>query len=222
MYKVILISLLGILSFGFGKYPKQLPGYAIDRQSGDTLQIIFKVNITKKKLEFIRNRESLEIVNSIGGKTYLEPKAVTEVGIRFEGRTTKLCSRENTVDIHPLSLDYDGFLFFEVEEDGPVKLLSFPESTYSASGAGAGAVGGGIAFTEHTQFLQYQNYPLVRVKRLHFKRDMADFFAEVPDLVERIEANQVGYNDLPQLVQQYNKYLNSRTFEPSSQVINGF
>jgi hypothetical protein len=52
----------------------------------------------------------------------LEPKAVTEVGISYEGRTTKLYSQENTVDIHPLSLDFDGYLFFDVEEDGPVKL----------------------------------------------------------------------------------------------------
>ncbi len=68
MYKVILISLLGLLSFGFGKYPKQLPGYAIDRETRDTLQITFKVHITKKKLEFVRNLESLEIISPTEGK----------------------------------------------------------------------------------------------------------------------------------------------------------
>jgi hypothetical protein len=51
---------------------------------------------------------------------------------------------------------------------------------------------------------------------------MVYFFAEMPELAAKIEANQLSYKDLPQLVQRYNKYLNSRNFEPSPQVMEGF
>ncbi len=220
MKKVLYLMLL--LFIGFSAGAKQAPGYIV-LSAGDTIWVQFLVHGNKKNANFTRNQEALVYYDQQGKKQYLMPAQAKAAGFVWGNDTIRVYSLPNTVGIVPLSLDDDGFQFFDLKENGKVKLFSFvePSKTYHAGGA-VGGVALALLVNPTSYFLQYEDQPLVRVRPMHFKEDMADFFREHDKLVEKIYMGTYTVQDLAAMVREYNAFRAQDYYEAPEEAAEGF
>lgn len=206
---------------------KKAPGYYISRESQDTVRVEFKRSGTKRSPEFTFNQESIVYYDSSGKKQFLMPGKVLEATIYGLKDTVKLYSLENTVDLKPKSFDDDGYQFFELLEEGFVKLYSYTEYIEQPAPLGPSGmpIDVGLKTKRITYALQYGNQALMKVLRRGFADDMYAYFSDCPKLASKVAQGRFNYSNLQELVQRYNQSCGAETanyLKNKEEQLNGF
>ena len=101
----------------------------------------------------------------------------------------------------------DPNIFLKLEIDGPLRLYKYFQ-TQRAGGFGNPATGGfspGYTYTVENYVMQKGEGQLLRPKGISFRKDMALYFSDCPDLVSRIQEKEFRKGDMELIVKEYNR-----------------
>lgn len=105
--------------------------------------------------------------------------------------------------------------------EGPVELFNFSEgksvppvlpiAAIASMGAASTVILLGINYTSNHWYLR-RNGKLIEVKRSKFTEQVAAYLQDAPDLAQKVEARAQGYRyqDMPQIITEYNLLLSAR------------
>jgi hypothetical protein len=117
----------------------------------------------------------------------------------------------------PKELDIIGYwgidLFLAKEMiEGPVSLyeIRIPRK-FGSSGFGIGGLGFKIRGEDNRTLILERGDYCTMVKRTKFRRDFADYFFGLPELVQSIRTKELGYDDLNVIVRKYNEFKSGKT-----------
>ena len=81
----------------------------------------------------------------------------------------------------------------------------FTQQSPGMYNAGTGMTTGGSTYSVERFVLQKNNGSLVQPRWISFRKDMSKFFADCPELVQRIQDRDFKKGDLELIVQDYNQ-----------------
>ncbi len=116
-----------------------------------------------------------------------------------------MLSRNNTLGLGSI-FAMSSSIFQKLEIDGELKLFNYYYTQQTGGGynASTGVAMGSYSYTVERYILQKGDGELKRLKGWTFKKDMAEFFSDCPDLVERVESKDFRKGDLESMVRCYN------------------
>jgi hypothetical protein len=135
----------------------------------------------------------------------LKPDDAKEISFTYNGQKIRMLSVVDNLQMTSMFAS-NVKVFLKLELDGKVKLFDYYATSYSPGiySPGTGMMGGGSSYTYERLVMQRDDGPLVRPRGLYFKKDMAEFFQDCPELVERINAKVFKKGDLEIMVREYN------------------
>jgi hypothetical protein len=178
---------------------KKAEGYYISAKTGKkyTTTFLIPVPFLKSKPDYERMQKEITYLVDDQKKT-LSPEMISEFSFTYKGETVLMRSVHNN-----LARWNDGDLvFFKVIVDGPpVSLYNYYETRMTQSMGPTGAMT--MTSTQYMRLvLQRDNGELVKIRRLFFKKDASEFFADCSDVVARIQSGQLS--SLEDIVKAYN------------------
>jgi hypothetical protein len=201
MQKAILLTGIIILCLSTNLYAsKKVEGYYVRLNSTKKIKATFLVPVgllaSEPNFEKMQNKV-LEVVED---REYpLTPDEISEISFTYKGKSMLMRSVFNNLARH----GNGDLVFFNVVVDGPVSLYNYYESHMTTSyNPASGAPSGGMQ-TAMRLVLQREGSELVHIRRFYFRKDLADFFSDCTELVEKIESGQL--TDLAVIVTQYNE-----------------
>jgi hypothetical protein len=195
MQKAILLTGIIILCLSTTLYAsKKVEGYYVRLNSTKKIKATFLVPVgllaSAPNFEKMQNK----ILEVVEGREYpLTPDEISEISFTYKGKSMLMRSVFNN-----LSKYRNNDVFLKVIVDGPVSLYNYYESQVT----GGGPYGGGM-HTSIRRILQREGSELVRIRHLYFTKDLADFFSDCTELVEKIKSEEL--TDLKVIVTQYNE-----------------
>jgi hypothetical protein len=139
-------------------------------------------------------------------KLTLRPDDAREISFTYKGQTIRMLSVIDNLQMSSM-FNSHARVFLRLLTDGEVKLFDYYATSYSPGmySPGTGMTTGGTSYTYERSVLQRGNGPLMRPRGLFFKKDMAEFFQDCPELVERINEKVFRKGDLELIVREYNE-----------------
>lgn len=200
-----LLTLVFLLSTN--SQAKKNPGFYINKD-GDTVYVKFNVAVSlfRQEAKIDRIQEKIRFYDSLNNTHYLKPEHASEVVIISSEDTIRMLSRANNLGLGSF-LSRNG-IFLRLIKDGKLKLFKYYESKSSAPGYNhsTNTMSGGYTYETQCYVLQKDNEPLFRTMNpVSFGNDMANYLSECPELVIKIEQKQYQKNDVPLIVDEYNK-----------------
>lgn len=203
--KKALFTILFGLALCFNVEARKYPGQIIFQN--DTMNVTF--NIPFKLFSLNPNYERLQYrvkyFGQDGKPIILKPDQAKEIRFKFEGEDIRMISRYNTLGLGSI-FNISANIFLRIEIEGKLKLFRY-YYTQSSGGYYNGTTGmwsGGYSYTVEKYVLQKGNGELMRPRALSFKKDMAKYFNDCPELVTKIEKKDFRRDDLTEIVDFYN------------------
>ena len=142
-------------------------------------------------------------------KVTLRPDDVKEISFTYNGIKVRMISVYDNLQLSS-SWTSQRNKFLKLEVDGIVRLYDYYATSYSPGtySSGSGMMTGGGSYVYERFVLQRNDGELMRPRGLRFKKDMAEFFADCPELIEKIEAGLFRKSDLEVIVREYNSKCN--------------
>ena len=134
-------------------------------------------------------------------KVALRADDVKEISFMLKGKEIRMRS---VYDNLQQGWSSSSFIFLKLEVDGPVSLYHYYSTTTTPGIYTGGMMTGGTTSTTDRLVLQRDNGELIRPRALFFRKDMADFFADCPELVKKIDARILVKSELEVIVKEYN------------------
>jgi hypothetical protein len=173
----------------------------------DTMDVIFNIpfKLFGEEPNYEKLQYKVKYYNSIGNKITVIPDNAKEFWFTYEGEFVRMLSRKNTIGLGSI-FNVSSNIFLRLEMEGAVNLFNYYETRSSPGmyGGAGGAMVGGYSYGVDSYILQKGNGELKKPKGLSFKKDMADYFSDCPELAEKIEKKDFRKNDLEEIVRFYN------------------
>jgi hypothetical protein len=170
---------------------KEVEGYYIRRASTKKVRTTFY--FTGKKPSVIDMQKGVDFMDDRGKKRLLLPTEADEFGFIYKGDTILMRSVYD-------NLHAQTDLFLQVLADGVVSCYTYYSYSYSATGLNSPPV---VASAAASSILQHSNGELVTIRSTFFRKDMSDFFADCPALVEKI--NKGPRKTITEYAKEYNR-----------------
>ena len=172
----------------------------------DTVDVIFEIPFRPFSQEpnYMKLQYKLRYYDSLGEINTLKPGEAREIGFYHENVWIRMLSRPNTLAIEDV-YSFKSDIFLKLELDGEIKLFSY-YTTNSFPGAFNPSTGSSVTYTDKVEkyVLQKGNNELKQPKSLSFRKDMAAYFHDCPDLSFKIENHEFGKKDLHAIIRFYN------------------
>lgn len=186
---------------------KKIPGFFINKD-GDTVHVTFNVavNLFRQEAKINRIQEKIRYYDSLNNTNTLRPENTSEVVMVSSGDTIRMLSRANNLGLG--SFFSRNGIFLRLIKDGPLKLFKYYESKSSAPGYNHSnnIMSGGYTYEVKSYILQKKDEPLFRTRsQVNFRKDMADYLSDCPELVTKIEQKKYRKDDMALIVEEYNK-----------------
>lgn len=186
---------------------KKIPGFFINKD-GDTVHVTFNVavNLFRQEAKINRIQEKIRYYDSLNNTNTLRPENTSEVVMVSSGDTIRMLSRANNLGLG--SFFSRNGIFLRLIKDGPLKLFKYYESKSSAPGYNhsSNIMSGGYTYEVESYVLQKKDEPLFRTRsQVNFRKDMADYLSDCPELVTKIEQKKYRKDDMALIVEEYNK-----------------
>jgi hypothetical protein len=186
---------------------KKIDGYYIAK-NGDTVRVTYKIGLSffTNSPDFTRLQTRINYIDSKKNKHILRPDMAKEVVFVLKGKTIRLLSRKNNLNIAMSLFQDNSLLFLHLIQDGKVQLFKVYEKSGNAGSMGPNGtfVGGGTS-TNETYILQKNGGDLFKTRLFSFKKDMAGFFSDCPLLADKIKDKTYRRSDVEDIVQEYNQ-----------------
>ncbi len=134
-------------------------------------------------------------------KVALRADDVKEISFTIKGQEIRMRS---VYDNLQQGWSSGSFIFLKLEVDGPVSLYHYYSTTTTPGVYTGGMMTGGTTNTTDRLVVQRDNGELIRPRTMFFRKDMAQFFADCPELVKKIDDRVLVKSDLEIIVIEYN------------------
>ena len=174
----------------------------------DTIDVTFKIPI--KFFEQEPNYEKLQYkvkyYDSKGNKVVLKPDQAKEIRFNDGFEDVRMLSRVNSLDLGNI-FSLSTHIFLKLEIDGKLKMFSYYYTQHSAGmyNGTTGTMTGGYSYSVEKYILQKKGQELKRPKGLFFRKDMAEYFSDCPELSKKIKEKDF-HKDVGRIVQYYNSH----------------
>jgi hypothetical protein len=201
---VKLVLLVWMTTCSLLAYSDKVKGRIIFKQ--DTLNVTF--NISPKwisgELSFERLQQKIKYIDVNGKKKVLLPDQAREIQFEFGAEKVRMISVPNTLGLGNVFASSKN-IFLRIIVDGRLKLFNY-YFTQRSSGfySSPGMTTGGFTYSVEKFILQNEKGELKRPSEITFRKDMAKYFSDCPDLVEKIESKDFRKNDMEFIVKYYN------------------
>jgi hypothetical protein len=206
--KHIHLIILLTLAFLSEAEAKKVKGRIIFKN--DTLEVTFNLKSTIwGKIDYEKVQYQVKYYDTNGKKIKLLPDDALEIQFYDADQEFRMLSRYNSLNDGRI-FSKSKSIFLALEKDGELKLFRYYYSQASP-GMYNGATGTFQAtnfYTVDKYILQKGNGELKRPKDLNFKKDMASYFSDCPELAEKILSKSFVKNDLEFIVAYYNSNCN--------------
>ena len=202
-----------VLTFSFiiltsiSLFADQINGYFIT-QKGVTTNVIFKIprDILTQEPNIQKLQWGIKYFDSNNKKQTLKPGQAKEIHFTCNGEEIRMISLYNTREFGSTFIG-NNFIFLKIIIDGKMKLYNY---YYTQSSPGmyivnTGFISIGNSYTEESIILQKNDSYLYQPKWLSFKKGMADYFSDCPDLAKKIENKTYRKEDIELIVNEYNR-----------------
>jgi hypothetical protein len=207
MKKVFLIIIIGLISLNQLEAEK-ITGYFITK-TNDTLKVTFKipVNFFSQEPNFEKIQWKITYYDSINQKQILKPNMAKEIVFDYDGENIRMLSRQNNLGLIGSIFIDNSYVFLQLIKDGKLKLFKYYKTNSSPGmyNSSTGAMTGGYSYTVEKYIMQKGNEGLFKTRWLSFKKDMADYLSDCPELAKKIEDKIYGSDDIELIVDEYNR-----------------
>lgn len=207
--KKLSITLLMVLCYCFAAAEK-IEGMIITNVN-DTLKVTFDIPIEllSREPNYERLQYKVKYVDENGKKQTLKPDDAREIIFTYNNETVRMLSRLNTLQFvgGTILLSSGDNIFLKLVEDGPVQLFLYyyTQNTPGTINPSSGAMTGGFMYDTDRYILQKGvRGELKQIKGMSFRKDMAEYFADCPELVKKIEEKEFKREDMEAIVRFYN------------------
>ncbi len=200
---ILLIGLLLISGFACAQNADNV-GYFISN-SGDTTPVNFLVPVTDdRRIDVVQLQWKIKYLDQYGRKKPIIAQTTREVFISFGKDSVRLYCKRNTIGATAGFLNSADYFFLEQLEWGNVNAYRYYEQSQNGAymggslgiGIGGGMMlGGGTVITELTT-LEKPGQPLFTPRLLYYKKDLAAYFVNCPQVLERIEKGEYKTGNL--------------------------
>jgi len=184
---------------------KKFPGYFVTK-SHEKVEVDFDVraNAFSGEIKYGKIQNKIKYFDSNNKKHTLRPDMALELVIDVYGDPIRFLSRANNLGLGSFFSGKN--IFLRIMKDGRLKLFKVYEtrSTPGYYNASTNMVVGGTAKTVEKHVLQKDNGELFKTSLITFKKDMARYLSDCPDLISKIENKQLRMQDMAQIVNEYN------------------
>jgi len=205
--KKFLLSVFALTLLLTNLHARRVPGKIISQ--GKVVNVTIKIpsfTFFMSSSSYEQLQYKVKYFDEAGNKHILRPDYADEIQFEDGGQLVRMLSRPNTLNLGNI-FNMSKNIFLKLEVDGELKLFSyFYTSRSPGMYTGAGMMMGGYTYTVERFILQKGNGNLKRPRTLTFRKDMADYFSDCPDLVNKIENKYFKQNDLNSMVAYYNAY----------------
>ncbi len=204
MRKVYLLIALGFI-LTLNTEAKKIKGKILFQN--DTIDVIFIIpfKFFDQEPNYVTLQNKVQYLDSKGENVILRPNQAKEIRFKYGDEEIRMLSRFNSLDLGDL-LPRNDYIFLKLELDGNLKLFSYYYPQYSTGmySAATNSMSMGYSFNEEKYILQKGNGELKKPVRLKFKKDIIEYIADCPALVQKIESKEFRNYDLEFIVQFYN------------------
>jgi hypothetical protein len=201
----ILTPLIAILVTSLAVSAKKIEGtiFFLDNRE---LKVTFfvPVNFLTQEVTFQSIQNKIKYLDSSGERITLRPSQAKEIRFVYMGESIRMLSRPNA----SFSVfSFDSSIFLKLEIDGPLKLFRYYQKQQSAGfgNPSMGSYSPGYAYTIESNILQKGNGELMRPTGISFRKDMAIYFSDCPELVNKIQEKEFKRGDMEAIVNTYNR-----------------
>ena len=203
MKKLFLVLFVGLI-LPFQLQAKRIEGKIL--LENDTVNVVFEIpyNLFSQEPNYKKLQYKVRYFDSIGLKKTLKPGEAREIRFIHNNVKIRMLSRPNSLAIEDV-YSFKSNIFLKLELDGVLKLFSYYTSN-SIPGVYNSSSGTTGTYTENIEkfVLQKGNGELKQPKSLSFRKDMADYLKDCPDLSHKIENQEFGKKDMSAIVIYYN------------------
>jgi len=136
----------------------------------------------------------------------ITPDQVVEVAFTYDEVLIRMISVRDELKLNSPFANLTN-VFLKLEQEGAVRLFRY----YQVSNApGAYNNQSGMSTANNSRVadrfvVQRGNGPLVRLEGMSFKKDVAEFFHDCPDVIKKVKDKEYKKEDLEMVVKRYNK-----------------
>ena len=165
-----------------------------------TIEVIFAIprNFLSKEPSYEQLQYRIKYTDHNNQKNVLRPNDALEIRFHHKNEEIRMLSRYNPLEMKET--------FLKLETDGSLKLFTYfvTEKSQKMHTLPEDHIKEEHTFHHEHFFLQKDTEELRRVKHLNFKRDLAQYLDDCPDLAGKIETRDFQRKDLQSIVQYYN------------------
>jgi hypothetical protein len=192
LLSTFLFLAISIQTFG----AERVPGQIIYATGPVDVTFLISVGLFRGGPNTEALQKRVRYLDAKGKKRWLKPDQAKEFKFSLDGENFRMVSRPYVRSLFSNSRN----IFLLQLIDGPVKMFEYRQTTQSGGGPNMPST------TTQTisYLLQRGDEPLNEPRMFGFKKEMAQFFADCPQLVALIQGKEFKRRDLDEIVMFYN------------------
>jgi len=204
--KTGLLIIIGLI-LAFKVDAKRLEGQII--LVNDTHDVTFKIPVTlfTQEIDFEKIQRKIKYFDSTGEKRVIKPEQAEEIRFYYKNEEIRMLSRFSSLRFNDL-FSKNHYYFLKLEIDGKLKLFRYyyTESSPEVYDASTDVMISGQSYSASKYILQKSGEGLFMPRTLTFRKDIAGYFQDCPELSLMIENREYRKRDLFIIVRYYNSY----------------
>ncbi|HYG18826.1 MAG TPA: hypothetical protein VD816_07850 [Ohtaekwangia sp.] len=187
-------------------HAKKIPGKIVYRDK--VVDVIFNIpfGILSFSPDYRKLQEGVTYYNAKGDREKIRAGLAREIIFTFKGKTIRMVSVNTPLDSRVFS-SVRSKLFLKIEVDGALRLFTIYAVRHTAPTMNsAGGMSGGGSHTVEQYALQRGNEDLVQPYWLKFRKEMVPYFQDCPELADKIQKRELGFDDLTLIAAFYNSH----------------
>jgi hypothetical protein len=203
----ILLLIIFVFSLQTAIFAAKVTGYYITRNN-DTVYATIKVPVGwfTGEISYISLQSKIKYYNSTGKKVALRPADAKKVYFEYDGETVVYLSCENTIGLWTSLFDDGKYIFLKLEIDGPLRLFTYYRQQQSGGYYNGTTWTGSYSYTIEKYVLQKNGRELFRPAGMFFKKDMAAYLSDYPELAQKVLNKEFRQRDMEEIVEEYNRW----------------
>jgi hypothetical protein len=202
------IAVVALLLLSFAQvHAKKIKGQII-LNNNEAVDVTFIIPVGFLSTEPVYQKLQVRVryIDASNKKSVLKPEDAKEISFEINGQKIRMLSVRDDLNMQSI-FSSQVKVFLKLEIDGVVKLFTtyFTQSSPGMYNAGTGMTSAGPTYHVERFVLQKNDGALVQPRWISFRKHMSEFFADCPELVQRIQNRDFKKGDLELIVREYNK-----------------
>ena len=200
--KKIILLIVFLASLSLQSHARKVKGYYLDSQL-DTFHVTFNIHISPPNdvdARYLHN--GLTFWDSNDNQRILKPHQAKSFSFTYNNKDYNFISCQDYLNLSKHVVKKSStYLFLKLEVEGSMRLLSYTYTQHV-----------GIDFSYSTTIMIYQrtNDLLFSPKPMAYKKSLVKYFADCPEVQDKIKSNFFGKGDDLEIVRVYNSFCSEK------------